>query len=91
MGVARGFVFGDGSISGDGFAHASFYGDKDDAVLPYFDNVDRLATYYYVYRPDLPSRKLHVPSREVTEERLAGGEVKRYRRLGGLPREWKRE
>ncbi|MFI6783466.1 LAGLIDADG family homing endonuclease [Micromonospora sp. NPDC050276] len=90
-GIARGFVFGDGSISGDALAHASFFGEKDEALIRYFDDTDRLRTYYYKYLPGMPGRKLHVSSREVTERLLASGEVKRYRRLGGLPREWKRE
>ncbi|MEU5962399.1 hypothetical protein ABZ777_14425 [Micromonospora parva] len=90
-GVARGFVFGDGSISGDALAHASFFGEKDEALIRYFDNTDRLRTYYYRHIPGMPGRKLHVPSRDVTERLLETGEVKPYRRLGGLPREWKRE
>ncbi|MET7952117.1 LAGLIDADG family homing endonuclease [Micromonospora sp. NPDC005324] len=90
-GIARGFVFGDGSISGGALAHAMFYGEKDEALLRYFDNTERLRTYYYQYLPDLLVRKRHIPSHEVTERLLVRGEVKPYRRLGGLPREWKRE
>ncbi|MET8094766.1 LAGLIDADG family homing endonuclease [Micromonospora sp. NPDC005220] len=90
-GIARGFVFGDGSISGGALAHASFFGEKDEALLRYFDNIERLRTYYYKYLPGSPGRKLHIPANEVTERLLASGEVKTYRRLGGFPREWKRE
>ncbi len=90
-GVARGFVFGDGSISGHSLAHANFYGGKDEALLPYFDNAERVHSYYYVYTPGDPNHKKHLPAREVDAERLESGEIKSYRRLGGLPREWKLE
>ncbi|WP_394814637.1 RtcB family protein [Streptomyces chisholmiae] len=68
-----------------------FYGDKDEAMLPFFDTEGgALRTYYYRYDP-ARGEKEHVPNAEVTPELLASGEVKRYRRLGGLPREWKTE
>lgn len=90
-GVARGFVYGDGSVSGNSLAHVDFYGPKDDALLPYFDDASRLRTYHYTYGQGLANRKSHVSKRRVTEQDLASGEVKSYRRLAGLPREWKRE
>lgn len=89
-GIARGFVFGDGSISGDSLAHANFYGAKDKALLSYFDCADRLRTYHYVYAADA-TRKTHVKQEEVTALRDRGQLVQEYKRLGGLPREWKRE
>jgi RNA-splicing ligase RtcB len=90
-GIARGFVFGDGTISGRGRASAMFYGDKDLAMLPFFDaGSGALRTYYYQY-DSVRRSKEHVRPAEVTTERLASGEVKSYRRLSGLPREWKTE
>ncbi len=89
-GIARGFVFGDGSIAGDALAHAVFFGSKDLALLPYFDNLERVRTYYYLHSDD-PARKTYVRLNEVAQLREQGQNVQAYKRLGGLPREWKRE
>ncbi|MFE1593968.1 LAGLIDADG family homing endonuclease [Nocardia sp. NPDC058705] len=90
VGVAQGFVFGDGSISGNALAHANFFGSKDRAMLPYYDNIDRLRTYYYHYDAATKVRR-HVKAEDVPTVREQGETVHAMRRLGGLPREWKRK
>ena len=89
--MARGFVFGDGTtLTAGGPATAIFYGEKDAALLPFFDaEAGAIRTYFYRYDPALPNRKEHVPLSGCGPERVASGEVRRYRKLAGLPREWK--
>ncbi|WP_338081059.1 RtcB family protein [Amycolatopsis nivea] len=89
-GIARGFVFGDGSISGRGMAHADFYGKKDEALLPFFDRAESVRTYYYTYS-SAGAKKKHVTADDVQALRSEGVVVGTMKRLGGLPREWKRE
>jgi len=73
-GIARGFVFGDGSRSGSR-SIANFCGDKDKALLPYFDGIGNPPrTYGAVTRiTGLPGEwKTQFPSLDSSPDYLYG-------------------
>jgi RNA-splicing ligase RtcB len=73
-GIARGFVFGDGSRSGSR-SLANFCGDKDKALLPYFDRIGNPPrTYGAVTRiTGLPGEwKTQFPSLDSSPDYLYG-------------------
>jgi hypothetical protein len=61
--VARGFLFGDGSVAAAGLASAYFCGAKDEALLPYFSAARAPRRYARVARiSGLPREwKTHIP------------------------------
>lgn len=83
LGVARGFVFGDGSANGRS-TRIDFYGEKDQHLLAYFDGLGgaRL-TYHYIYDP---STQMAQHIRRGADTSGASGS---YIRINQLPASWK--
>ncbi|GLY18489.1 hypothetical protein Kisp01_55030 [Kineosporia sp. NBRC 101677] len=76
MGIARGFVFGDGSKAPTGSrSYANFCGKKDEALIPYFDGIGNpVRTYDKVKRvTGLPREwKVGRPSLDTEPNELYG-------------------
>lgn len=89
-GITRGFIFGDGTMFGGSLAYAIFFGQKDEALLPYFGNTERLRTYYYTYSAET-GQKSHLKPDDVAAALGRGESVQQYKRLPGFPRKWKRD